>query len=212
MNTTRKCAYRTLAQSVIKGFERRNMTGYYCETSADAVKLALELVPKDASVTWGGSETFKETGVKAALEQGGRIMLDRSTATTPEEQEALWQKQTCADWFFMSANAITQDGELINIDGNSNRLSLLLHGPKHVCVIAGMNKIVADVESAFKRIHTVSCPLNAARLHPNTPCELTGVCANCHGKGTMCCQELITRHSRHDGRIHIILVGEELGF
>ena len=124
----------------------------------------------------------------------------------------MWREQVGADWFFMGTNAITLDGELVNIDGNANRLALLLHGPKHVCIIAGMNKVVADVESGLKRIRTVTCPLNAARLHTGTPCELAGVCSNCHAEKCMCCQEVITRHSRHDGRIHVILVGEDLGF
>ncbi|WP_102337295.1 lactate utilization protein [Collinsella provencensis] len=212
MDEVRQSAYRATANTIIKKLERRNMTGHHCATAAEAVELALELVPHDASVTWGGSVTFGESGVKAALANAGCRMIDRAAATTPEEQEEMWRNQVSADWFFMSTNAITVDGELVNIDGNANRLSLLLHGPKHVCVIAGMNKVVADVESGIKRIRTVSCPLNAARLHTNTPCELTGVCAECHAKGCMCCQEVITRHSRHNDRIHVILVGEQLGF
>lgn len=212
MEDIRKTAYRKTAETIIKGLTLRNMTGYYCETSEEAVALALKLVPENASVTWGGSVTFEETGVKAALAAGGRRMLDRALPKTPEEQEALWREQVLADWFFMSANAITTEGELVNIDGNSNRLSLMLHGPKHVCALVGMNKVVADVESGIKRIKTVACPLNAGRMHPGTPCELTGVCADCHSERCMCCQEVVTRHSRHEGRIHVILVGESLGF
>ena len=212
VDSVRQAAYRTTANTIIKNLKTRNMVGHYCDTAEEAVELTLELVPHDASVTWGGSVTFEESGVKAALAEAGCTMLDRTTPTTPEEQEALWRDQVCADWFFMSANAITTNGELVNIDGNANRLSLLLHGPKHVCVIAGMNKVVADVDAGIKRIKTVACPLNAARLHPSTPCEITGVCANCHAKGCMCCQEVVTRHSRHEGRIHVILVGENLGF
>ena len=188
------------------------MTGHYRHTAAEAVELARDLVEPGQSVTWGGSVSFSESGIKAALEADGHRMIDRSQATTPEEQDAMWREQLGADWFFMGTNAITLDGELVNIDGNANRLALLLHGPKHVCVIAGMNKVVADVESGLKRIRTVTCPLNAARLHTGTPCELAGVCSNCHAEKCMCCQEVITRHSRHDGRIHVILVGEDLGF
>ena len=212
MEDVKKAARRTTAERIIRKLSIRNMTGHYRDTAAEAAELARELVEPGQSVTWGGSVSFSESGIKAALEADGHPMIDRSRAATPEEQDAMWLEQVGADWFFMGANAITLDGELVNIDGNANRLALLLHGPKHVCVIAGMNKVVADVESGLKHIRTVTCPLNATRLHTGTPCELTGACADCHAAGCMCCQEVITRHSRHDGRIHIILVGEDLGF
>ncbi len=212
MEDVKRTAHRTTAEHIIKKLAIRNMTGHYRDTAAEAVELARDLVEPGQSVTWGGSVSFSESGIKAALEADGHRMIDRSQATTPEEQDAMWREQVGADWFFMGTNAITLDGELVNIDGNANRLALLLHGPKHVCVIAGMNKVVADVESGLKRIRTVTCPLNAARLHTGTPCELAGVCSNCHAEKCMCCQEVITRHSRHDGRIHVILVGEDLGF
>lgn len=212
MDNVRSAAYRTTAESIIKKLALRNMIGHYRETASDAVELVRALVANGESVTWGGSVTFSQSGVKDALTADGHPMIDRMAAHTPEEQDEMWRRQVSADWFFMSTNAITLNGELVNIDGNANRLALLLHGPKHVCVIAGMNKVVADVESGIKRVHTVACPLNAARLHTNTPCELTGVCANCHAEGCMCCQEVITRHSRHEGRIHVILVGEDLGY
>ena len=212
MEDVKRAARRTTAERIIKKLAIRNMTGHYRDTAAEAVELARGLVEPGQSVTWGGSVSFSESGIKAALEADGHRMIDRSQAATPEEQDAMWREQVGADWFFMGTNAITLDGELINIDGNANRLALLLHGPKHVCVIAGMNKVVTDVESGLKRIRTVTCPLNAARLHTGTPCELAGVCSNCHAEKCMCCQEVITRHSRHDGRIHVILVGEDLGF
>ena len=212
MEDVKRTARRTTAERIIKKLAIRNMTGHYRDTAAEAVELARDLVEPGQSVTWGGSVSFSESGIKAALEADGHRMIDRSQAATPEEQDAMWREQVGADWFFMGTNAITLDGELVNIDGNANRLALLLHGPKHVCIIAGMNKVVADVESGLKRIRTVTCPLNAARLHTGTPCELTGVCSNCHAEKCMCCQEVITRRSRHDGRIHVILVGEDLGF
>ena len=212
MEDVKRTAHRTTAERIIKKLAIRNMTGHYRDTAAEAVELARDLVEPGQSVTWGGSVSFSESGIKAALEADGHRMIDRSQAATPEEQDAMWREQVGADWFFMGTNAITLDGELVNIDGNANRLALLLHGPKHVCVIAGMNKVVADVESGLKRIRTVTCPLNATRLHTGTPCELAGTCADCHAPGCMCCQEVITRHSRHDGRIHVILVGEDLGF
>lgn len=201
------------AASTIQKLERHNIEGHWAPSSADAVELVRSWMNDGDSVTWGGSETFKETGMKAALDDAGIYrMLDRTTATTPEEQRAMWRDRVCADWFFMSANALTLDGELVNIDGNSDRLSLLLHGPEHVVVLVGMNKLVADVEAGFKRIRTITCPLNAERLHTETPCELTGVCAACHAPKCMCCNVVVTRHSRHAGRIKVVLIGEELGY
>ena len=201
------------AASIIKKLEQHGMEGHFCASRGEAVELVRSWMAEGDSVTWGGTETFKETGMKAALDEAGIYrMLDRTTATTPEEKRAMWRDRVCADWFFMSANALTVNGELVNIDGNSDRLSLLLHGPEHVVVLVGMNKLVADVEASFKRIRTITCPLNAARLHTGTPCELTGTCAECHAKSCMCCQMVVTRHSRHEGRIKVVLIGEELGY
>lgn len=206
-------AHRATAATVIKKLERHGMDGYFCATSSEAVELVRSWMHEGDSVTWGGSETFKETGMKTALETADCYrMLDRTAASTPEEQREMWRDRTSAEWFFMSANALTLDGELVNIDGNSDRLSLLLHGPAHVVVLVGMNKLVADVDAGLKRIRTVACPLNAARLHTNTPCELTGTCAECHAAGCMCCNVVVTRHSRHEGRIRVVLIGEDLGY
>ena len=206
-------SYEKTARTIIKNLARHGMEGFYCATGDEAVELVRSWMHEGDSVTWGGSETFKETGMKAALEEAGCFrMLDRAAATTPDEQREMWRDRACADWFFMSTNALTVDGELVNIDGNSDRLSLLLHGPAHVVVLAGMNKVVADVDAGLKRIRTVACPLNASRLHTNTPCELTGVCAECHAPKCMCCQMVVTRHSRHEGRIRVVLIGEELGY
>ena len=181
------------AQTVIKKLERHNIEGHWAPTSADAVALVRSWMADGDSVTWGGSETFKESGMKAALDEAGCYrMLDRTTATTADAQRAMWCDRTSADWFFMSANALTVGGELVNIDGNSDRLSLLLHGPAHVVVLCGMNKVVADVEAGIKRIQTTVCPLNAERLHTETPCELTGVM-----RRLPCTQVHVLQRGRH---------------
>lgn len=212
MGNPRTDAFAATAATIIKKLERNGMEGHYCETSAEAVELVRQLVPEGSSVAWGGTETFKETGVKAALEAGDYRMLDRSVAKTPEEGRAIYQQHFASDAFFMSTNAITLDGELVNIDGNSNRLACLLFGPQQVIVLAGMNKVVTDVDAGIKRVHAMACPPNAARLHTNTPCEHTGACANCHAEGCMCCNVVVTRHSRAKGRIKVILIAENLGF
>ncbi len=210
---TVRASWATTAATVITKLKRRNIEGFWAPTSTEAVELVQSWMREGDSVTWGGSETFKETGMKAALEATGCYrMLDRGSATTAPEQREMWRNRTSADWFFMSANALTTEGELVNIDGNSDRLSLLLHGPEHVVVLVGMNKLVADVDAGIKRIRTTVCPLNATRLKTNTPCELTGTCNECHAPSCMCCNIVVTRHSRHDGRIRVVLIGEELGY
>ena len=208
-----RASYERTANTVIKKLAAHGMDGYFCPASTDAIELVTSWMHEGDSVTWGGSETFRETGMRDVLVSAGIYrILDRSTATTPEEQREMWRDRASADWLFMSANALTLTGELVNIDGNSDRLSLLLHGPAHAVVLVGMNKLVADVEAGIKRIHTITCPLNASRLHTKTPCELTGTCAECHAPGCMCCNVVVTRHSRHAGRIRVVLIGEELGY
>ncbi len=212
MDPARKAAFRTTAAAIIKQLERRNIEGYFCEDSAAAVELVKSMVPHGASIGWGGSQSFVETGIKSALAAGDYDMIDRSLAKTPEEQREVYRRHFACDWFFMGANAITLKGELVNIDGNANRLACLLHGPEHVVVIVGMNKVVKDVDAGIERTQVMACPPNAARLHTGTPCETLGVCGNCHDEGCMCCHTVITRHSRHAGRIKVILVAEDLGF
>ena len=212
MDDPRKAAFAATAKTIIRNLERANMEGYFCESSEQACELVASLVPQGSSIAWGGTETFKQTGVKATLEAGDFTMIDRSKATTPEEQRAIILKHSDSDYFFMSTNAITHKGELVNIDGNSNRLACLLYGPKHVIVLAGMNKVVKDVDAGLKRVRAMACPPNATRLHAGTPCETMGVCGNCHDAGCMCCNAVVTRHSRHKGRIKVILIAEDLGF
>ena len=212
MTDPRKESFATTAQTLIKNLEKNKMDGYFCEDSNKAVELVKELVPEGSSIGWGGSVTFAETGAKAALEQGNYNMLDRAKATDAKQAEEMIQKHLSCDTFFMSTNAITIKGELVNIDGNSNRLACLLYGPKQVIVLVGMNKLVKDIDDAINRIHTLACPPNATRLHCDTPCANIGICGNCHNDDCMCCNIVITRHNRHKGRIKVILIAEDLGF
>ncbi len=212
MNEIKKEARKRQAQSIIKNLEKRNMEGYYYPTCEEATNAILSWIPDGASVTWGGSESIKECGLLDALKNGNYEVLDRSNARTNEEQRAYLQKAVGADYFFMSSNAVTLDGQLVNIDGNGNRVACLINGPKYVVLVVGMNKIVSDVESAVPRIRNIASPPNGVRLHTNTPCEITGKCGDCHAPGCMCSQIVITRHNRHTGRIKVVFVGEELGY
>ncbi|MBP8969026.1 MAG: lactate utilization protein [Lachnospiraceae bacterium] len=198
-----------LAQKVIKGLESRNMNGYYAENKEDALKLALELIPENSSVTMGGAMSAHEIGLVEALKAGKYNFIDRDKA---EDKRAAMLAAYDADFFLTSANAMTEDGVMVNIDGNSNRVSAIAQGPRHVLVIVGMNKICPDVDAAMKRARNVAAPINAQRFGLNTPCAKTGSCMNCKSPDTICCQFLITRFSRHEGRIHVILVNDSLGF
>lgn len=204
--------YKNLATTVLKGLEKRHMDGYYCDSIEEAKNLALSMVPADSSVSFGGSVTLDETGVLAALRSRDNITLyDRATATTPEENKKIMHDALSCDYYFMSSNAITTDGELINIDGNGNRVAALIYGPDNVIIIAGMNKIATSVEEGIIRTRNVASPQNCIRLDKDTPCKVNGVCGNCL-KDTICDQIVITRASRVPKRIKVILVGEDLGF
>lgn len=201
-----------LAQKVIKGLESRNMKGYYAATKEEALKIALDLIPETSSVTMGGAMSAREIGLVDALKNGNYNFIERENATTDEEKRAAILKGYDADYFLSSANAITEDGVMVNIDGNSNRVSFIAHGPKHVIFIVGMNKVCDDIDGAMKRARNVAAPINAQRFGLTTPCAQTGSCMNCKSPDTICCQFLITRYSRHNDRIHVILVNDSLGF
>ena len=198
-----------MAQTVIRGLESRNMTGYYAKDKEAALKKALELIPEKSSVTMGGAMSAHEIGLVDALKNGNYNFIDRDAC---EDKRAAMLAAYDADYFLASANAITEDGVLVNIDGNSNRVSAIAQGPKHVVFIIGMNKVCPDVDSAMKRARNVAAPVNAQRFNLSTPCAKTGSCMNCKSPDTICCQFLITRYSRHEGRIHVIMVNDNLGF
>lgn len=205
-------AYASGAETVIKKFEKRGITACYCATAKEAKDKILSLMEKGSSIAWGGSESMIEAGVMDAIQNNGYELIDRKSAKTPEEARALYGRIVCADYYLMSTNAFTRNGELVNIDGAGNRVACLAHGPRHVIVLASMNKMCADVESAVKRVRTAACPPNAVRVGVNTPCAKTGVCSDCISPESICDQILITRMSRIPGRIIVVLTGEELGF
>jgi L-lactate utilization protein LutB len=198
-----------LAQKVIKGLESRNMSGYYAEDREAALKKALELIPEGSTATMGGGMSVYEIGLVKALKEGNYNFIDREEAS---DKRAAMLAAYDADVFLASCNAITEDGVLINIDGNANRVSAIAHGPKKLVMIVGMNKVCSDVDGALKRARNVAAPINAQRFGISTPCAKTGACLDCKSPDTICCQFLITRYSRHTGRIHVILVNDNLGF
>ena len=198
-----------LAQKVIKGLESRNMTGYYAATKEEALKKALELIPEGSSITMGGAMSAHEIGLVEALKKGNYNFIDRDAIA---DKRAAALQAYDADFFLASANAMTDDGVIVNIDGNSNRVSAIAFGPKKVLFIVGMNKVCGDIDHAMKRARNVAAPTNAQRFGLSTPCSKAGTCFDCKSPDTICCQFLITRFSRHEGRIHVILVNDNLGF
>ena len=198
-----------LAQKVIKGLQSRNMSGHYAANREEALKIALDLIPEGSSATMGGSVSAVEIGLVKALKEGNYNFIDRNEIA---DKRAAMLAAYDADFFLSSCNAITDDGVMINIDGNANRVSAIAQGPKKVIFIVGMNKVCSDVDSAMKRARNVAAVANVQRFGLSTPCSKLGVCMDCKSPDTICCQFLITRFSRHEGRIHVILVNDNLGF
>ena len=201
-----------LAEQVIKNLKSRQMEGHYVQTKEEALALALELIPEGSSIAWGGTMSVGEIGLKDAVCQGNYHTYNRDAAATPEEKRKIELITYDCDFFLTSANAITEDGVIVNIDGYANRVSAIAAGPRNVLMIVGMNKVVKDVENAVSRARNEAAPINAQRFNLNTPCAKTGACFDCKSPDTICCQFLITRFSKAPQRIKVILVNDELGF
>jgi len=200
-----------LGAKVVKAMESRHFEAYYCGTKEEALKKALELIPEGSVVAWGGSVTMNEIGLSEALHSGKYQLIDRDAAP-PEERRKLMRQGLLADYFISGANAVSEDGEIVNIDGMGNRVGAIVYGPDHVVMIAGMNKVAKTLEDAVKRARTIAAPINKQRFGGTTPCAKTGSCGDCKAEDCICCQMLVTRVCRPAGRIKVILVGEELGF
>lgn len=212
MSTPKETFYANQAASIIKKLNLRKMEGYYCpDVESAKIKLAELLSGSKKSVGYGGSMTLDENGFKDVVTSNGHELIIRENYKTPEEVKECNAKLVNADAFLMSTNAITLDGELVNIDGRGNRVSFLIYGPESVIIIAGMNKVVSNTEDAIRRIRNVATPPNCNRLSCDTPCAKTGRCADCF-TDSICCQFVTTRMSRIPNRIKVILVGQELGY
>lgn len=207
-----KTYYANLAATILKNCKKRGFTGVYVPTAADAKAEIAAMLRPGLTVANGGSETLAELGFRQMVEEAGCVCFDRSTAVTPREKRDIHAKAVMSDLYFMSSNAITVAGELVNIDGAGNRVACLIHGPEKVVLVIGMNKVARDIPSAIDRVKLQAAPPNCVRLNRNTPCAATGVCGDCHSEGCICCNTVITRHSGTPGRIHLILVGEKLGY
>lgn len=209
MEQAKQKYYDKRGQILVKNLKSRHFDAYYCPTKEEALAKALELIPKGATIGWGGSVTAKEIGLMDAVRCGDYRPYDRDGAENPRE---MMKQSLTADVFLTGANALSLDGQMVNIDGTGNRLGAICFGPEKVLVVAGMNKVEANLEAAITRARTVAAPTNKQRFALETPCEVTGSCADCKSDGCICNQILITRNCRPTGRITFILVGEDLGF
>lgn len=216
-------AMKARVEATLKNLKRNRMEAYYVDTKEQACDLVKTLVQPGATVSCGGSVTLKETGVYDIIASGDYDFLDRSACKTAEETDALYRQVFSADAFFTSANAVTENGELYNVDGNSNRVAAIVFGPKSVICVCGVNKLVKNIDEAIRRVKTKAAPPNTVRLGIETPCAKTGacislkqedpdMCAGCHGDGRICCNYVVSAQQRHINRIKVIIIGEEYGY
>lgn len=207
----KKKYYEKRAQLLVKNLHSRHFDAYYCETAQQALAKALELIPEGSTVGWGGAMSAEQIGLIDALRAGNYATIDRDKAPTPAEREKAMKQCLMADVFVAGANALSIDGQMVSIDGNGNRVAAIVYGPDSVVIVAGMNKVVDSLEDAVRRARTVAAPSNKQRFALQTPCEVTGTCADCKSDGCICNQILITRNCKPAGRIKFVIVGEELG-
>lgn len=212
MTEQTKLYYEKRGGILVKNLEKRHFEAYYCADKEQALKKALELIPQGATVGWGGALSCQQIGLMEALNGGNYNPIDRDKMKTPQEKAQAARDSMFADVFLTGANAMSLDGQMVNIDGTGNRLAAINYGPGTVLVVAGMNKVTDTLEDAVRRARTVAAPMNEQRFNLDTPCNVTGTCADCKSVQCICNQILITRHCRPVGRIKFIIVGEDLGF
>lgn len=207
-----KIYYEKIGVKLISEFKKRNIDSRYFKNSTELLEYLKTLIPENSVVSWGGSMTLKETGTADFLKSGKFNTLDRDNASGAEEIKKIFHEALSADYYFMSSNAVTKDGKLVNTDATGNRVAALCYGPENVIVIAGMNKVVTDEAAAIDRIRNYASPINTIRISRDTPCSKTGKCGHCLGSQSICSHTVITRNSVFEGRIKVLLIGEEYGF
>lgn len=202
-----------LGEKLVKNLKHRNIEAHYCPTAQEAVAKVMELIADGSSVTWGGSMTVRDMGIPQALKDRGTLkVLDRDVVESPEEKQQMYLRAFTADVYLSSANAISEDGVIVNIDGNGNRVAAITWGPKKVIFIIGLNKVAQDVKATISRARSIASPINAQRFDISTPCQVDGVCHNCNSPESICSYIHLLRNSRTAGRHVVVLVGENLGY
>lgn len=212
MKTPKDIRNEKLAATLVRHLKQRHFEAYYCHNVDELLAQVKSLVPEGSTITWGGSDTIRATGVTAMLKKGNYQVFDRDDAITDDERIAIYRKAFECDYYLASANAISEDGVIVNIDGNGNRVAAVTWGPKHVIFIIGTNKICQDVDAAIKRARSVAAPTNMARFNLNTPCTKDGTCHDCKSPDSICNYVSILRMSHPAGRHIVIFVGKDLGY
>lgn len=207
-----KAANKLKIDTVIRNMEKRGIHGHYCESKEAACEMILSMIPDKSLVSWGGSATINALGIKDKLAERDVITIDPYGTQDPAESIERRRQGLMADYYLMSSNAVTIDGELVNIDGTSNRVAALCFGPKKVILVIGTNKLARRLEDALERAKLYAAVPNNVRLNRNTPCTVTGVCSDCLSKDCICCNIVTTRYSSTPERIHVLFVNESLGF
>ncbi len=209
-------------EKTVENLRKNNMEAYVVQNCTEAVKLVEGLLKEGETITCGGSATLAESGVMTLMKSGRYNFIDRSVAKSREETEELYRKSFFAETYLTSANAVTESGQLYNVDGNSNRVAAICYGPKSVIFVVGINKLVRDLDEAVKRVKTCAAPANCVRLGCETPCSKTGECislktggdmpSGCASEGRVCCNYVVSSWQRVKNRFKVIIVKESLGF
>lgn len=213
MNGPKNIRNAKLAEQLIQHLERRHFEAYYCPDATSMKEKVRTLIPEGSSISWGGSMSIRDTGLTVELKEAGKYHIyDREEAKNEEEKLNIYRKAFECDFYLSSVNAISEDGVIVNIDGNGNRVAAITWGPKRVIFVVGMNKIARDVNTAWERARSTAAPINAARFDINTPCQKDGVCHSCHSPQSICNYIHFLRNSYPEKRHIVILVGEDLGY
>lgn len=212
MSTPREIRNEKLANTLIRHLKQRHYDAYYCHDTKELLEQVMSLIPEGSSISWGGSDSIRSTGVTTMLKNGNYKVFDRDEAKDDNEKLSIYRKAFECDYYLASANAISEDGVIVNIDGNGNRVAAITWGPKHVIFVIGINKVCQDVDAAIKRARSVAAPINMARFNLNTPCSQDGTCHDCKSPDSICNYASIQRMSHPAGRHIVILVEEDLGY
>lgn len=210
--TPKEIRNQKLAEKLIKNLRQRHYEAFFCKNSEAIRKKVAELIPEGSSISWGGSASIRETGVTDMLKKGNYQIYDREDATTTEEKTSIYRKAFACDYYLSSVNAMSEDGQIVNIDGNGNRVAAITWGPRHVIFVVGLNKVCQDIDTAIKRARSVAAPINMARFDLKTPCQTDGSCHDCKSQDSICNYISIMRMSHPAGRHIVLLVDEDLGF
>jgi len=212
LSTARSLRYRKLGAKVVKALKERFFEAWYFDEPSEALDKILSLIPPEHVVSWGGSQTLGELGVTERVALEGYKVIDRDKAADRQERFELMRQALLCDTFITGCNAVSEDGQLVNIDGFGNRVAAMTFGPRQVIVVAGMNKVVKTVDDALVRARTIAAPANTQRFPDSkTPCNETGSCADCKSPDSICSFFVTTRLCKPANRIKVILVGQDLG-